>query len=106
MRGHTKNKKEKLKKKGAHPLEKKNLFSFWLKICNRKQNKFCIKQFAFFFSFASSVLPRATDARAQEATRELFFTTGKEKKIDFVRTWKVLPFHLRRRHDYIYIWTV
>ena len=85
--GHT-DKKEKNERRCTPLLQEQNLFFFGWKINLSFKTKTILDQAICFFSSLSlpSVLPRATDARAQEATRELSLRLGR-KKIDFVRTW-------------------
>ena len=83
-------------KEGCTPLlEKKNFCPFFgWKINLSFKTKTILDQAICFFSSLSrpSVPPRATDARAQEATRELSLLTGKGKNRFCSYLGKVLPF--------------
>ena len=82
-------------KKGAHPSSRRKACPFFgWKINLSYKTKTILDQAICFFSSLSlpSVLPRATDARAQEATRELSLLTGKGKNRFCSYLGKVLPF--------------
>ena len=91
--GHT-DKKEKNERRCTPLLQEQNLFFFGWKINLSFKTKTILDQAICFFSSLSlpSVLPRATDARAQEATRELSLLTGKGKNRFCSYLGKVLPF--------------